>query len=474
MIFYNAYALDSIQEEKSALQRKGFIEKWKVSVEKYDYQRFLQTKALRDKIPLEIKKVQNSISPYLLSMTPKIPRHIHYIWIGGPLPKNYWIAIMDMYFVARENGYTINIWTDHINNFKKLKNDQGINEFNRFWEFFAEKSKGFKIRNIKELKKIADEELLFPTGFLKELWHWIDLEQIGLKNLAAASDLLRCLILSYYGGIYLDTDIHVMSKLLYSKGKKITNKLTSLNPTYGLLTMFDNNPLLVSHKKHPILLASLLRAVGQYLYYENQHSYDAFPINPNSKYAKIFPYLSDIDRKRRPHAIHPKEADKKVYFTGAISGPVNMRVIIDEIALLIFQKQNKLSLSMIKANHFYPMRSARICTHLIKEQMKNFCDELKLNIVTNNSNPRYKDFLNVVAYAQNISIHDPLKHEKIKTLIKFENTKKEVEYFIEGLRFRQYCKNNSFFITRLGEALYLRYVCDLNWLSTKKIKCVAQ
>ena len=91
---------------------------------------------------------------------PKIPKIIHHIWLGSPLPKKY------LEF--------INTW--------KTKNPE--------WEFI-----------LWDEKKLEDLDMINKNLYLK------------LKNYGAKSDVARLEILYKMGGIYLDTDFECFKKI---------------------------------------------------------------------------------------------------------------------------------------------------------------------------------------------------------------------------------------------------------------------
>lgn len=450
-------------------QKKVFsIEQWRQSLLRYDQFRKARTQKLRDQMPLAIDKIKDLMLPRLREDNMIIPQNLHYIWLGGPILENYWGALMDMYFIAVKNDYKITIWVDNISNLKKLKTDEGYYKQNTYFNLFNNSQRQLKVKNIKELKNITDEELFFPTGFLKELWHWIDLEQIGLKNLAAASDLLRYLILSYYGGVYLDTDIHSISKPFHPKGDELKNKIGQMSVKYGFLAIPYSNTLLVSTKKHPVLLISLLKAIEQYLKYENRHNYA--PPLPSSHISlnTAGAYLSGIDRKRRPYV--PQIVTDRLTLTCGISGFKCVQKAILEMTVLIHENDTTISQTEIKLKFFSLRCSPRISGQLIGEQMTSFLDDIKNERLTPQPNLIYKDFLNLMAYEHNINRVDPLKYAKIKEIAISKPL--EVTNFIGGLSFRKYIKHNDFQIVSLGQNCYLRYISDGNWLDKKKISYV--
>lgn len=123
---------------------------------------------------------------------PFMPKKIHFIWVGGPIKKEYMENIENLALLARQSGFEINVWVDKESNYKR-KDIANPN---------------LRIRNIAELKPrmATDAYYTESPGKAKLFAECLAREFIGKKNLAAASDLLRCEILRQEGGYYIDTD----------------------------------------------------------------------------------------------------------------------------------------------------------------------------------------------------------------------------------------------------------------------------
>lgn len=124
----------------------------------------------------------------------KMPKLIHFIWIGSKIPLKYVLNIIN---VAINNlNFVIIVWFDHNNRF--LNCDDVLTSI----------PKNIIIKNIsllfpkiiKKLPSISNLEIFYKR------------ECIGIfANFAAGADILRLLILYLYGGIYLDVDIKTKS-----------------------------------------------------------------------------------------------------------------------------------------------------------------------------------------------------------------------------------------------------------------------
>lgn len=123
----------------------------------------------------------------------KTENAIHFIWIGGKIKADYLKNIKECAAKAKIDNYVVSLWVDHPNNYWQtaMREDNEI--------------PGLQIRHINDLlpgiKKDYDESTA------KSIVDFIRREMVGRKNLAAASDLLRCIVLQQDKGFYFDTDL---------------------------------------------------------------------------------------------------------------------------------------------------------------------------------------------------------------------------------------------------------------------------
>ncbi|KTD76582.1 TcdA/TcdB catalytic glycosyltransferase domain-containing protein [Legionella waltersii] len=152
-----------------------------------------------------------------------IPKKIHFIWIGGPIPEKYLKSILGLAQVAKLSGYELNVWVDNEDNYRKPLNHMHKNLHGSDLAVSndsLDKVLGIKVRTIEGLKsrmygdnadsyyKGSDPDFPLQKGEdrAKDFWDCVDRERVGFKNLAAASDFLRIEILRQEGGFYLDAD----------------------------------------------------------------------------------------------------------------------------------------------------------------------------------------------------------------------------------------------------------------------------
>lgn len=129
----------------------------------------------------------------------KIPKKIHYIWLGGPIPEAYLRNIQTLAEIARRSGFEITLWVE--NEKRNYQTTSVVSDIS---------IPNLQIRNITELFENMKTDPFYQgekgPGLMNQLQANIAREIVGFKNLAAASDLLRLEILRQFGGYYFDTD----------------------------------------------------------------------------------------------------------------------------------------------------------------------------------------------------------------------------------------------------------------------------
>jgi hypothetical protein len=115
-----------------------------------------------------------------------IPKTIHFIWLGSPIPEKYGSNIRAI--AALNADYKINIWLDDHSQASAEANPESRFTFRHVDQILNHAVASDDARNIYKLA-------VAKSGYR--------------PNYAAASDLLRILILLAEGGVYLDTDTYV-------------------------------------------------------------------------------------------------------------------------------------------------------------------------------------------------------------------------------------------------------------------------
>ncbi len=132
-----------------------------------------------------------------------IPQTIHFIWVGGPLPRKYFGNVRK--WADQNRKYKIKVWLDS-GLYPTDEDGQPqvgfFDDAGKTW--YGSQRRSFGEQNI----SVSD---LAKNGFLNQMKNgnfFLD-ETLGTsRNLGAASDILRVEILLKEGGIYMDTDTY--------------------------------------------------------------------------------------------------------------------------------------------------------------------------------------------------------------------------------------------------------------------------
>lgn len=205
-----------------------------------------------------------NISSNISSISHESPQdiNIHFIWMGGKLPAPYLNNIKECAAKAlsdtqRGVNFKLNLWTDKPIHYWKT----ACTEDSMIY------SKKFEIRDLNDLEQEIQEN--YPES-AKKIVSYVRRELIGFKNYAAASDILRYVILEKEGGYYFDTDIlfsHIYTSPItaYWKGEKMWTKEREITTffnidkmKYGMKLMgnrryFNTNGVIAAEAKHKVL-----------------------------------------------------------------------------------------------------------------------------------------------------------------------------------------------------------------------------
>lgn len=222
---------------------------------------------------------------------PTIPKKIHFIWLGGPIPKNYLATIHHLAALAKNSGFEINLWVDNEKNYEKTALAEEMEIPN------------LRIRKIDEaFTKMREDKFHQEESQGKIYEELVRREMAGLKNLAAASDLLRYEILRQEGGVYFDTDTTFETrgdelKVEESEyGFKAPWRITSSEGN-----VLGGNDIIASIPDHPILKIAIKNIIKKYQIADaTQNVLEASEIeNEGKKPPAIGKYKESlIDKKR--------------------------------------------------------------------------------------------------------------------------------------------------------------------------------
>lgn len=137
-----------------------------------------------------------------------IPKEIHYIWIGGALPKEYADGIAAT--IANCPTWQVNLWISK--KFSFSEEDYYANEG-------TAATVGATVGIIEDFVDLYGTDI--EVWALDLEWSWND-GPVGKEhkpNFGAISDIVRAIILATVGGVYVDTDCGVLKGFDKFKGK---------------------------------------------------------------------------------------------------------------------------------------------------------------------------------------------------------------------------------------------------------------
>lgn len=250
------------------------------------------------------------------SVDKKIPPIINFIWVGGPIPKEYLISINQIAALAKKSGFEVNIWVDKESNIWSTakKHDLPI-------------APVVELKTLLELSQLMRDEaffqqklsVLFPEEKFTQsnqtlqqaLETIINREMVGSSNLAAAADVIRYIFLLIKGGYYIDADtifhdIHRTSGLIPNVTK------------HGILISGDiqrevNNDMLAVIPNHAVIKDILFTLIKKY------HVLDK-PLSQHDK-PTYTPDLMDKKREKKEYSPKNLHLPNRFSLTIKTSGP---------------------------------------------------------------------------------------------------------------------------------------------------------
>jgi len=240
-------------------------------------------------------------------MNREIPKKIHFIWLGGPIPEKYLREIMKLSAVAYRSKFEVILWVDHQINYHKT-----LNNIHAGGEIFNIRIPGLYTKNIYQLYHKMKKELFYmENNQLNNFWKCVERELIGFKNLAAASDFLRYEILRQEGGYYFDTDTQfnitsktkliadcphfgIKTNLTSIDGKTEKLDYNEANPRYITTGFKGSNDVIGSLPDHAVLQAIIVDIITSY------EALDRSAAEVKRASFKIHKNTTDMDLKRYP------------------------------------------------------------------------------------------------------------------------------------------------------------------------------
>lgn len=293
-----------------------------------------------------------------------IPSKFHFVWLGSPLPQKYLLSIVRLLPIAQRSNFEINLSVDKESNFRKA-----IDKAYSMDLMLSHKLQiaNLHIKNICELVEKMNKDPFYLAKipeetdngqkspfFVKEedlfgsFWQSVRREMIGLRNFAAASDLLRYAILHQEGGYYFDTDtkFHITSNTKFTPDDLLfdfkvqgfyvirepvenTTDIIVVERVYELLqqenikniSFFGGNDLIAAASRHPILQQIIKDSIDAYN--QGDKNYVAC-----LKKQPITIDLTEMDIKRSIKTISTASEQNRLSLTINYTGPVQLYKVI--------------------------------------------------------------------------------------------------------------------------------------------------
>lgn len=232
----------------------------------------------------------------------ELPKKIHFIWVGGPVPEKYLRSIQKLADIAKRSGFEINLWVDNEMNYQKTSTQANIQIPN------------LRIRMIDELqeKMSADPFYQGEEGEvrLRQFNYCVRREMVGFKNLAAASDFLRYEILRQEGGYYFDTDtefkVDSSSRLtpdcpvLGIKGNFEIRWGRNWDNSVNIKELGGANDIIAALPNHNVLQEVILSSIANYRKLDREEYSSWGPSSFREKDIKLRKGVKTMDAKRYP------------------------------------------------------------------------------------------------------------------------------------------------------------------------------
>jgi hypothetical protein len=223
---------------------------------------------------LPLERIRN-----VAARTDAIPRKLHWVWLGSPLPSRFAENINDIAY--HHPNHEATLWTSstswHSGHAAALKN----------------LSPRIRIRNVDE----AFNELPRPlhAAFIRE-------SNGSLKNFAAASDIARVAV-EYDGGIYMDVDAQLaMNGVRVARNLKQppTQAFANLHAPAGFLIYPRNNQVIAAAPGHRLINKAIEKITSAYTGNTREGADDMWRVKRDyTHYAEMVSLQEKIDKLRR-------------------------------------------------------------------------------------------------------------------------------------------------------------------------------
>ena len=256
LLFFMSFSQASTEESSTPLVAAPVIPKTLKQLDRSRLQALKKRLNFDDMIQPTDSFDQLALQETFAQAPTKIPPLFHYIWLGGPLYRDYWSSISRFAMLLKKarSPARVVVWVDDLKNLEFLKDRQTAGALRKLNEGFETYGPLLDIRKIDKLKDKKPD--FFTDAQYDEYWNIINFERHGLRNFAAASDMIRLEILRQCGGIYLDTD---MTPLFFGMGRlpaslfKVPHNFQIINRTNSLIVSTPGHPVIKSMMRHVLI-----------------------------------------------------------------------------------------------------------------------------------------------------------------------------------------------------------------------------
>jgi hypothetical protein len=223
---------------------------------------------------LPLERIRN-----IAARTDAIPRKLHWVWLGSPLPSRFAENINDIAY--HHPNHEATLWTSstswHSGHAAALKN----------------LSPRIRIRNVDEVFNELPRPL--HAAFIRE-------SNGSLKNFAAASDIARVAV-EHGGGIYMDVDARLAVngvRVARNLKQPPTQAFATLHAPAGFLIYPRNNQVIAATPAHSSIKAAIVNIVSAYTNDNDKNIDEMWRVKRDyTHFAEMTSHRSEIDKLNR-------------------------------------------------------------------------------------------------------------------------------------------------------------------------------
>ncbi|GEM_PF-4961545 len=251
-----------------------------------------------------------------LESLPHLPKKLHFIWTGEPIPAEYLRVIRNLSECADASGFELNIWGNDVKNIEKAI-EREVRKTKAVDVDMPFKFSNIKIHHFNEL--IPNMELdpfYHQDNRLREFAKNINREMVGFKNLGNLSDFLRLEILRQEGGYYFDCDTE-----FFTTDAVLTSDTPPLGILFNITTgdkdMEVNNDIMGALPNHPLIERLIIQTIKNYQALDkklNDNEKELYGVLENLTGVKVRPWTNKMDVKRYPFGAEIDPKNKALWY----------------------------------------------------------------------------------------------------------------------------------------------------------------